>query len=598
MVPKALDSNLRFRETVLELSYRHVDYSRELTAVCSRDILFYINTFGWTINPKEHARQPLRPFITYGYQDASLLELGEAIGQRDVALPKTRDMGASWMCLLALEHRWHFTPLQLFLLTSEKEELVDGPSEKALFRKLDFWWSHLPDWLLPNMKRQKKHCTNLDNGSAFDGEATVENMATGDRRTAIMMDETSKMPAAQKIFTSTRDVSKCRLFNSTPNGRFGVGQPFYEKVKNKATKKLFMHWSEHPEKSKGLYKLVDGVRIDLDPETYRWRDDYDFETLQFIGDNRPRSIWYDEQVDRSTSKKEVAQELDIDFLGSSERFADDEVMMRARKDDCQPATIKGRLIVDREDMETRWQASEGGDFSLWCELDCEGRPPAGEYCVGADVAAGTGGNYSSESALTIWNRRLGVQVGSFASNRIAPTDFATFTVAVCKWFRNAYLVPEANGPLGTTFLNRVKELCYFEVYVREQKDVFGAVMGKKIGYVNNDGGAEILSALQFAISDGRATVRDERIIEQMLEYEWSGGSLVHAGSKSSDSQADKGRTHGDIAIAAACGWWGVHKRPVQVEQAPEEQPKQGTFGHRMNAYEMKQRDKDTSDFDW
>ena len=354
LVPKELQANLMYREQILKWAAEDVANRKEVWSICARDILYYVNVFGWTLNPKEHAKRTLRPFITYPYQDRALPQICEAIGNRDLAVPKTRDMGASWLGLIAMEHRWHFTPMQLFLLTSEKEELVDGPSEKALFTKLDFWWDHLPAWMMPRVKRIRKHCKNLDNGSSFDGEATVENMATGDRRTAIFMDETSKMVGADKIFTSTRDVTKCRIFNSTPNGRFGIGEPFYKQIRDGRTKRIFMHWSEHPEKSKGLY-IIDsaGVQQPLDPATYDWKTHYDFDTLSFVGEKKPRSTWYDEQCDRAQSKHEIAQELDIDFLGSSERFADDEVMLRVRDEYCMEPVVTGRLSIDSEDLAYR-----------------------------------------------------------------------------------------------------------------------------------------------------------------------------------------------------------------------------------------------------
>jgi hypothetical protein len=600
LVPKDLIGNIRFREYVLNWSTEQPEHRAELWSICARDILFYVNTFGWTINPKEYPKRPLRPFITYQYQDEALPQLCDAIGNFDIAVPKTRDMGASWLGLIAMEHRWHFTDLQLFLLTSEKEELVDGPSEKALFNKLDFWWDHLPAWLVPNMHRQKKHRKNLDNGSAFDGEATVENMATGDRRTAIFLDETSKMAGADKIFTSTRDVTRCRIFNSTPNGRFGIGQPFYQRIRDAKVRRVFMHWSQHPEKSRGLYQLdKNGRKRMLDPHKYNWEDDYDFETLQFVGEKKPRSIWYDEQCDRAQSKTEIAQELDIDFLGSSERFADDEVMLRVRDTFCEEPQTRGRLAIDSEDQTARWVNQENGPFLIWSHLERNDRPPMGVYSIGVDISAGTGGAYSSESAIVVWNSVTREQVASFATNTERPEPFADFVVGVCKWFHNAYMVPEVNGPLGTTFMNRVKELGYWNVYVREVKDVFHTEKTKKIGYYSTDAGAEILGRLQEAMAKNQCKVRDKRIIDQFLEYEWKAGRLVHAGSQSSEGESDKGKTHGDIAIASACGWVGVTSKPVFIAPPEDPDPEFGTVGYRLKQQELQaERDTVVSDFDW
>ena len=585
LVPKGMKDNLLYRQFVLEQCYASDAIARDVWIICSRDILFYINTFGWTINPKSHARQPLRPFITYPYQDRAILDLEACLGVRDIAFPKSRDMGASWLCLITMEHRWHFTPNQLFLLTSEKEELVDGKSEKALFRKLDFWWNHLPDFMQPKMDRTEKHCRNMDNGSSFDGEATVANLATGDRRTAIMLDEMAKMPNAAKIVTSTRDVTDCRIFNSTPNGRFAIGQPFFQQVRNAHLKKVFMHWSEHPEKAKGLYLSVRGERQPV-PPGYSWRDDYDFHTCGFTGARRPRSPWYDLQCERATSATEIPQECDIDFLGSSERYVDLALMQEVRARDCKDPVLTGRISVDPETLELIWIPAPRGPVKLWVELDQENlRPPFGQYSMGVDISCGTDGDYSSESAIVIWNRLTGEQVMEYGDSTIRPEDWARVCVAVARWFHNAFMVPEVNGP-GNQFLIILRETGYPDVYRREVRHIGHKQITKKLGYQNQDGGAAIIGLLHMALHQRKAVLRSEKVVSQLLEYERKAGKLVHAASLTTESDSGRGELHGDVAIAASAGWMGVRERPgSKPEEAPRE-PEPGTVGYRLKQMEL------------
>lgn len=569
-VPKGMSANLEFREQILHMGYEDPELAAELAIVCSRDPWFYINTFGVTIDPLRYSYQPIRPFVTYPYQDRALGELIEAIGNHDIALPKTRDMGASWMCLLALEWRWHFYENQLFLLTSEKEELVDSKSEKALFRKLDFWISNLPIWLRPKFERTNKFLGNRENGSKFTGEATVDNMATGDRCTAIFMDEASKMEGAKKIFTATRDVTRCRIFNSTPNGRSGTGEAFYERCRNPNVKKIFMHWTEHPLKQKGLYRIdKHGNSEPLDPDEYNWRDDYDFDQLRFI--RKVRSPWYDNECKRSDSPVDIAQELDIDFLGSSEKFAEID-LMSTLKEGCTEPIYSGAFEVMPEDLtDGVFTSKVHGEFQLWIPLvkttwstrhgeQRTGlRPPIGSYVAGADIAMGTATSKSSESALVIWNSKTGEQVGLFATNAIRPESFAQLSIAICYWFYGAKLVPEVNGGAGNQYLQELRSQKYWNVYHRQSREVFGTKTLKAMGYVNTDGGQEILGALTKAMRNGKAKVNSRKIIAQMMEYEFKSGRLVHAGEQSTDSQAEKGKQHGDCAIGAAVGWHGVIK---------------------------------------
>lgn len=590
LVPKGLKENLLFRKAVLELCVTSVKHREEIKEICRRDILFYISVFGWTTNPRLAIKKI--PFIPYGYQEIAILELWRAVGNEDIAIPKTRDMGASWMCLIVLEWFWHFSPLNLFLLTSAKAELVDGPSEKALFKKLEFWWDNLPSWMMPPIKRMVMHCKNLENGSCFDGEATIDNMGTGDRRTAILLDETSKMPEAKKIFTSTRDVSDCRIFNSTPNGRYGIGEAFYDRILNRTTKKLFLHWSEHPTKRVGMYKMVNGVRVDLDSK-YNWRDDYDFESLSFKNPSeKPRSKWYDKECTRADSPKEIAQELDIDFLGSSERFAEASVMMRVKTEHCFSPVQIGELNVDPETLECSWMRSPAGKFEIFFS-PIDGRPPLGEYSVGADIAAGTGGTFSSESGIVVWNRRTREQVALFSSSSVKPEPFGRYAVGVCRWFHGAILVPEINGPLGQTFINSARDTGYSNFYLRTVVDDIAKSSTKKIGYYNADGGAHILGMLQADMGNDICKVRSAKIVDQFLQYEWKAGKLIHAGAFSSDSEADKGKTHGDVAIAAAAGYIPVRSFKTYVEEDDKREDFEvGTYGWRQNLYDQAERNRE------
>jgi len=195
LVPKELKANLAFRRRILEWA-NTAERQEELRIICARDILFYVNVFGYTLNPKDHPKCADRAFITYPFQDEAILSLVSAIGERDIAVPKSRDMGASWMCLVVLEWFWHFRPRQQFLLTSKQESLVDGDSEKSLFSKLDYWWSQLPSWLQPRRKRTSMSCRNLDTDSHFSGQATVPTIGVGDRLTAVLLDESAEMPFA------------------------------------------------------------------------------------------------------------------------------------------------------------------------------------------------------------------------------------------------------------------------------------------------------------------------------------------------------------------------------------------------------------------
>lgn len=65
---------------------------------------FFLNGFGWTYDPRRHPFAKL-PFILYSFQVKAMADLLDVIAKEDLLIEKSRDMGASWLCLGALFHQ-------------------------------------------------------------------------------------------------------------------------------------------------------------------------------------------------------------------------------------------------------------------------------------------------------------------------------------------------------------------------------------------------------------------------------------------------------------------------------------------------------------
>ena len=172
-VPKDMADNLAFRGSLLQSAAAKREVASDIWTACKRDLLFYVNAFGWTYDPRRENGSI--PFLTYPFQDELMLDMVECIQTgKDVLVTKSRDMGASWCILTVFEWMWHFRPDLSFLLVSRNEDYVDKPGNpKSLFWKIDFLHKNQPKWLLPNMTRTKLRLTNDDNGSNIDGEWPV-----------------------------------------------------------------------------------------------------------------------------------------------------------------------------------------------------------------------------------------------------------------------------------------------------------------------------------------------------------------------------------------------------------------------------------------
>ena len=292
-VPKEARYQLAWREKWSgPLKPREIDMAARACAASAEGFLFWLNTFGWTYNPR--IEPSAVPFNTWPVQDAAARTLWTCIDRgEDVLLDKSRDMGASWLCLEMMLWWWLFCPSTPLLIASRKEDYVDSRGDPdTLFWKLDYQLARLPGWMRPAVDRTSMHLGNRGNGSTIDGESTNRDIGRGGRRKAILLDEFAAVENGREILAATADATPCRVFNSTPQGR---GNAFADVRFSNKVRVITLPWWEHPEKGKGRREIDDGGKL-------RWT-----------------SPWYEAECGRRTSRKEIAQELDIDYLASVTR---------------------------------------------------------------------------------------------------------------------------------------------------------------------------------------------------------------------------------------------------------------------------------------
>ncbi|KKL13659.1 hypothetical protein LCGC14_2523550 [marine sediment metagenome] len=267
IVPKFETENVLWRADVLRRAEKDPILQRDLLAACRESLLLWVNLFAftyhqWDIDPitnkRIEATNSHAPFISWEIQD-ELFDRFEYCLKRglDVLVDKSRDMGASWMCVFFMHWLWLFRPDSQLLEMSRTQDYVDQTGNmKALFQKHDYANGWLPDWMLPpnclfGMKnRTKMHMMNVVNGSCIDGESTTEHAASGDRRLVILLDEFSKVEHGRLMRSATKDAALMRIINSTPAG---AGTE-YSRWKNDGTVAPFvLPFHEHPEKGRDRY---------------------------------------------------------------------------------------------------------------------------------------------------------------------------------------------------------------------------------------------------------------------------------------------------------------------------------------------------------
>jgi hypothetical protein len=576
LVPKEFYANLKFREEMITLGSESIDNARQLWIMCARDPLFYINTFVWTYDPRKDPSA--LPMITYDYQDEGITEVLSAIGKCDLLSEKSRDMGLSWIYIICTEWCWHFKDLQSFLYVSRVQDLVDKTEDPdCLMWKVDFIHKNQPRWLLPNINRNKLHIYNIDNGSTIDGASTTGEVGRGGRRTAILLDEFASVPEGHAVLSATRDTTRCRLFNSTPKG---IGNAFYD-IRQTNIKKLRFHWSQHPEKKRGLYRSENGTLIILD-NTFSFPADY-----PYVHDGKFRSPWYDGECARAAHPMEIAQELDIDYLGSDFQFFDMAVLDRLQAQSVRPPYHTGEIEFYDELDPRGFMEIAGGRLQLWIHPSVDGTISDGVQCVLAvDTATGTG---SSNSVITVGNKKTGEKIAEFASATIKPHELAKYAVAVAKYFNDAFMIWEANGP-GRIFGDTVLELGYRNIYYRQNdKSISRKVSDVPGWYSTRDTKLAILGDYRKALSSSDFINRSYQALRECREYIFTqSGTVEHARSINTIDPTGAKENHGDRCIADALLYKGM--KSISMAKAAIQDVPESCLMARRQGYENKRRE--------
>ena len=596
-VPKDWRTNSAYRRAILNRAEGDIGFQSEILARCREDPIWSCNAFAWTYSPKDYEDCPDRPFILYDFQEDALLKLIDGIGRHDMLIEKSRDMGASWLCLRAIYHRWRHFRGQSFLLASRKEEYVDKSGDpKSLFWKIDYFLQTEPAWMAPNrIERIKLHLENIDMGSVIDGESANKDLGTGDRRTGVLLDEFSLVEEGHSVLAATQHVTRCRIFNATPKGARGAYFERMKKMKEKHPEAVLnFHWSVHPERCPGLYTTVgnkqDGELLILD-KSYKFPADY-----KFVLDGKLRSPWYDNECDRSPNEQLIAQELDINYHESGWTFFQKDLLDAYVLKWGRHPLMRGEVDGNISTMTTPFIVPQnGGRLRLWIlpNGDDKWDFTNDEFVIGCDIATGKGGRLSSNSSASVFNKRTRSKVAHFWSNSINPIDFAQYCFCLGRFFtgkakKPALIIPEANGP-GAEFIVELIRLKYPNLFFRQSETVVEKKKTKEPGWWSGKTEKRIL--LSNYVKELRAHTIINPCIESLKEceeYEQTpDGNIFHGGAKNEDS-IDAGENHGDMVISDALAVRGMNDAPF-AEERTERDPPPGSYAARRQKWQQEDR---------
>jgi len=531
--------------------------------MCSRDVLFWLNSFVWTYDPRLVSGPNVVPFVTWEAQDRAIEVIDAELGYGDVAVDKSRDEGASWIFVAEFVHRWIFDDMASFLLVSRKWDLVYKQGDPdSLFWKAQFIVDHLPAWIRPSYRIVEGHLENLENGSVIDGEATTGDVSTGGRRLSMLFDEFAKVPVSEAydMLKASRDVTQSRMFNSTQQG---TAHPFAELTDgNRACLVVELNWWDDPRKNKGLYRWMRARLEKLDkgfvypPKfTFRPNDEYTTDGCEgYEKMGRPRSPWFDHECDRAGSPREIAEQLNRSKTGSDYQFFDPSVLNRLLLETVRPPYAVGEIEYHTDTLQPiAFDQRASGRYKLWTAILPDTGRPADDrrYCIGVDVAEGTG---ATPTVFSVGDCRTGEKVCEFASIRVMPHDAAQLGIVLARLFHNALLIWEANGA-GATFGNCVIDLGYHHVYMRRSDKSLSKKISDVPGWWSSGTSkVELLGEYRRALSSGAYINHSVDAVVECKSYIFHGKTVIHSGSVGGVDPASTGENHGDRVIADALCW--------------------------------------------
>ena len=549
VIPKEIHENVEARIKMRAKCESSASYRRLVLHACRDSILFWVNLFVDTFKPLEvgeTARMSSAdvrdiPMITWPCQDPVLLTLKGGMSEGgDFVLDKSRNMGASYLCILPMLHDFLFSQKRLFKVISRTEPLVDNPGNPdSLFWKMDYIINRLPMWMRPKRHRGEMHLENLSSGSVIDGESTNRHVGRGGRRDAILIDEAAAIPHLNLLLNSTHMGVGCRIFNSTPIGP-GV---YSDLVFGGQAKVLVLPWWDHPEygKGRGFVKDKHGNRVITSP--------------------------FYEHEKAHKSPREIAQNLDRDHMAAGALFFDSGIISLQMSQAIEPEHV-GTLqlladdaVVDaairRENAMVCFQDDpKRGRWKLWLSLDQNGRPPQNRsYTIGADVAHGLGsGNKSSNSVLCVVDDNTGEQVAEYADPTIEPHALARLLMVAGLWFGGvrgcAYIAWERNGP-GLTVEKHVRRCQYPRVYrqstVRGQAESQTDAMG---WHSNPESKQSLYREASDAMASDKLLVRSRECLTELGTIVFLTENRIGPGWMAQESDEAKA-THAD-RVTAIC----------------------------------------------
>ena len=374
---------------------------------CTNDPSYFVKRYVKIVS----VDKGLIPFEMYDYQEKLIKILHEnrfVIGKLPRQTGKTTTVGSYLLHYVLFNQN-----VNVAILANKQSTAIE------ILSRIKMAFEYLPKWLQQGVIEWNKGSVVLENGARIIASATSSSAIRGGSYNCILLDEFAHIPTsiAEEFFTSvyptiTSGQSTKMFIISTPNGL----NMFYHYWKGAINKQngyvpFEVHWSQVP---------------------------------TFPGGPLRGEKWKQEMISR-TSEKQFDQEMECDFLGSSNTLISSDRLHTLVYSKPMLRTKDGMSIY-QEPIRKNEEIAKSQDHL---------------YFLTADVSEGQGKDFTAITVIDVYR-----------NNTVSPLLFASVVKTIARKYNNAYVLIEING-IGSEVANVLHTDLEYENMVKT------AMMGRK-----------------------------------------------------------------------------------------------------------------------
>ena len=378
---------------------------------------------------------------------------------------------------------------------------LDRPTTESIFSMSQTFWEYLPDEIKPELDksniREMGFSSNNSKYRVFT--AGADNPGRGTTNNALLCDEAAFFQSGERVLAGLfQSISLTKgsiiIINSTSNGAQGVYYDLWIKAEKGEGyfKPLFVPWFLQDE-----YKMPSPEGFIRDSEERKLVEKYDITNDQLF--------WRRIKISETSTqlfKQEYPFTAQESFIQSGRGVFDAEALAKYVPED--PTSIR-----EYSEENSLFDINGEGSLQVWVAPNMEKK-----YIIGADVAQGVGGDYSTAVVMNS-DREV---VALYRNNRIDPSRFGSVLFYLGRWYNNCLLTCESNS-IGIATLQQLHYMSYPNIY--RQKKTANAQLDiiNTLGFKTTTATkAPIISNLQNMVKDFDIKIPSLTILDELRDY--------------------------------------------------------------------------------